>query len=799
MKKVFFYFLVIFFTTKSQAQKSINFQSYFEKAYANYPKVPKGSLEALAYVQSRIQNLIPEKDMDHHHGPNRYGVFALIEDGEGYFKNTLLDLSNEAKVAVNDLKTNVSVQINAVAKKIENYCVQNNVSTIEGMANCFKAFSEIPNKTSIDAFAKDQFLYDIYLSLTKGINENNVVVKPIVLDKNKWFSAETFKIVSAPFVKIENEVVTNGTETYKVTNPNAGATTTMAVAAVTDYPPALWVASPNFSSRGGVAISAVTIHTMQGSYSGSISWFQNTASQVSAHYNIRSSDGQITQMVRESNKAWHVGNNNPFTIGIEHEGFVNNASWYTTAMYNASAALTIDICNDNNIDKTTCYNGVAHTGTVLLSTAIKIKGHQHFANQSHVDPGINWNWSLYYNLINPPAPCNTPTSLTTTNITANSAKLNWTTVTGANTYTIEYKTSASSTYTAVSGITTNTYTLSSLAGATTYNWRVKTNCATNSSALATAINFNTLNPCLATTVLNESYIGTSSVNLNWTAVAGATGYILEWKPAAATTWTTVNTVNNYTSLFGLAAASSYNWRVSTVCASGNSTASASQTFTTQASCYDAYETNNVYTAPAIYPSLNGGYVYGKICASGDVDFYKITTTATSNINFTLANLPKNYNIETFTSTGAFLKGGYAAGTTSESVVLNNKAAGVYLFKVYGATTLDNDALNDYRLQVTTSAPTVAKTIENVSIGGLQIVPNPAKDYVQLSYENLQIGKNQIVIKDMYGVVKQQQVKSLGIGLQKIEMNVQNLQQGIYIIQISNDKGILYSKQLIITK
>lgn len=36
------------------------------------------------------------------------------------------------------------------------------------------------------------------------------------------------------------------------------------------------------------------IHVTQGSYAGTISWFKDAAAQVSAHYVIRSSDGQIT-------------------------------------------------------------------------------------------------------------------------------------------------------------------------------------------------------------------------------------------------------------------------------------------------------------------------------------------------------------------------------------------------------------------------------------------------------------------------------------------------------------------------
>ncbi|NDB36225.1 MAG: N-acetylmuramoyl-L-alanine amidase [Flavobacteriia bacterium] len=170
-----------------------------------------------------------------------------------------------------------------------------------------------------------------------------------------------------------------------------------------DYAPALWTQAPNcnFSSRNGTAISAVTVHTVQGSYSGAISWGLNCNANVSYHYVVRSSDGQITQMVLETNKAWHVGTENPYTIGIEHEGYVSNAAWYTNAMYQASANLVKDITQSGySINPLRTYDGVSSSGSNVLGNCLRIKGHQHYQNQTHTDPGINWNWPKYYLLIN---------------------------------------------------------------------------------------------------------------------------------------------------------------------------------------------------------------------------------------------------------------------------------------------------------------------------------------------------------------------------------------------------------------
>jgi N-acetyl-anhydromuramyl-L-alanine amidase AmpD len=170
--------------------------------------------------------------------------------------------------------------------------------------------------------------------------------------------------------------------------------------ASTDYPPAIWnpAASCNYSARTA-AVSHVTVHTTQGSYAGSISWFQNCSAGVSAHYVIRSSDGQVTQMVREADKAWHVGNSNGYTIGIEHEGYIANPSaWYTTAMYNASAALTKDILSSYGLGQKV-FDASGGWNAVPADSLYNVKGHVNYASQSHTDPGSGWDWPRYKSLV----------------------------------------------------------------------------------------------------------------------------------------------------------------------------------------------------------------------------------------------------------------------------------------------------------------------------------------------------------------------------------------------------------------
>jgi hypothetical protein len=85
------------------------------------------------------------------------------------------------------------------------------------------------------------------------------------------------------------------------------------------------------------------------------------------------------------------------------------------------------------------------------------------------------------------ATCNTPTGLSSSSITTSGATVNWTAVSGANNYTVEYKTTAATTWTtAASAATTTSVNITGLAASTTYDWRVRANCTSGSSAFAQA-------------------------------------------------------------------------------------------------------------------------------------------------------------------------------------------------------------------------------------------------------------------------------------------------------------------------
>ncbi|WP_420822061.1 N-acetylmuramoyl-L-alanine amidase [Streptomyces avicenniae] len=153
-----------------------------------------------------------------------------------------------------------------------------------------------------------------------------------------------------------------------------------------DYPPARWVPAHSENYRAGRTqeISAVVVHVTQGSYAGSISWFQNPDSEVSSHYVIRSSDGEVTQMVRDADTAWHAKAGNAYSVGIEHEGWVDDPAWFTDVMYRSSAALTRYLADRHGIP----------------TDREHIVGHVEVPGNDHTDPGPNWDWDFYMSLVN---------------------------------------------------------------------------------------------------------------------------------------------------------------------------------------------------------------------------------------------------------------------------------------------------------------------------------------------------------------------------------------------------------------
>ena len=304
--------------------------------------VPAELLAALAYHETRLAMIAPEPDADH--GPSAWGLFALTEhDGP----RSLARAAALAGVDPAAARTDALATTRAAAALLDELA-GTRPRTLAGWRDALAAFG--------GGGANGRSLADAVLAgVARGIRGVDDAGRAL-------------------------------TVTARPVAPTGDLGTS---AAALGFPGAHWVpaVAGNYraASRTAADINFVVVHTAQGSYNGTISWFQNTDAGVSSHYVVRSLDGDITQMVDDTDVAYHDACFNTNSIGIEHEGFVADPGrWYTPAMYMRSAALTAWLCDAYGIPK----NRTA------------IYGHGDAPDCSdHTDPGPGWDWPLYLSLI----------------------------------------------------------------------------------------------------------------------------------------------------------------------------------------------------------------------------------------------------------------------------------------------------------------------------------------------------------------------------------------------------------------
>ena len=367
-------FLMVAFVLKAQ-EKDV-----FHHAEEQCPALPEGLLRAISFTNTQCHHLtdsdytIPADDATAM--PRAYGMMGLVKDGKGCFRENLKTIALLSGYGEDRILEDSLINVLAYAKACEKVALQMGITSkdVEAWMPVVMALSELPNEEKKDELPMKMMLYSVYDQL--GVDLQSLF-------------GEDYALLSGAAVTVTKE---------------------------TDYPGAIWVpaAECNYEARTK-EVSAVVIHYTEGSYAGCISWFQNCDAQVSAHYVIRSHDGQVTQMVREKDKAWHARSANGYTIGVEHEAYGDIVSFFTDEMYASSADLMRNICSRyETIDgHRTFYFDTLDNGTALNTglhdmggegACIRIRGHQHYPDQSHTDPGPYWNWNYYYKLINEGTP-----------------------------------------------------------------------------------------------------------------------------------------------------------------------------------------------------------------------------------------------------------------------------------------------------------------------------------------------------------------------------------------------------------
>lgn len=384
------FLLSLHFVAISQIDINKSYKDDFAAAYQACPDIPKGWLEAISFTNTHCCHLTDDNYFhnDANAMPRTYGLMGLVKDGKGYFRENLRLVSTLSGIAETEVLDSPAANVLAYAKAFDHLAKEAKAAETKDYLSIIQQLSELPIGEKKDVYPMQSMLYSVCTFLNDAQKAEQYGFPKHNIDMKAVFDAY-YDLLTTPELN-----VTRGS----------------------DYPLAIWDPAPecNWEPRTK-QVKAVVIHYTEGSYAGCISWFKNCDAEVSAHYVIRSSDGQVTQMVREADKAWHARSANGYTIGIEHEAYGNIWSFFTEEMYQSSADLIRDICSRHAIinghrtfyrdtlDNGTCLNyGVHDLGGEDACT--KIRGHQHYPDQTHTDPGPYWDWNYYYKLINEGTP-----------------------------------------------------------------------------------------------------------------------------------------------------------------------------------------------------------------------------------------------------------------------------------------------------------------------------------------------------------------------------------------------------------
>lgn len=313
-------------------------------------KVPAELLLAMGYVNTRWEMPPPETtpyEEGDIHGRGAYGIMQLMQNPS---VNTLGEAARLTRISESKLKTD-------------------RAANILGGAAVLARIKGSPAPDDLNAY------YDAVVEYGDSQQYANAVYEVLKAGATLTISTGE-RVVLAPQSEAETRAL-------------------RAALARGQYPRSTWygASSNNFTyASRPPTINKVIIHVAQGSYWGTINWFQDSRAQASAHYTV-GTKGQVGQSVREDDIAWHAGwwDYNKTSIGIEHEGYISDRRWFTDAMYHSSAKLSAYLCKR--------YSIRANRNHIIGHHEVPGCPGAGGGVSCHTDPGRHWNWDRYIKLV----------------------------------------------------------------------------------------------------------------------------------------------------------------------------------------------------------------------------------------------------------------------------------------------------------------------------------------------------------------------------------------------------------------
>jgi hypothetical protein len=499
--------------------------------------------------------------------------------------------------------------------------------------------------------------------------------------------------------------------------------------------------------------------------------------------------------------AWYVGSGAPGDLSISDPGLYSVSSCEYWELRNVNGnitsyplGVTVGWTSSSGCGSSPYIANVPEV-TLAHSSWNTWDSHGGIGTGTTTNGSVTWSGVTNFGaftLGNVDASCIPPSGLNTTNIGLHSAAVSWSDATGSVSYDVDYK--ATSSYYWINkarGITTTSVNLSGLNPSTIYEWKVRANCSSGSSAYMQT-QFTTL-PCGEPSGLSTTNISAGSATLSWIAMPSATSYRVEYKQSTASSWITAvyETTSLSYNLPGLSSFTEYDWRIQATCGAPPPGNYAQASFITL-TCDNAYEPNN--TSNDAKTIALGTTIYAGITSLTDVDWFKLTIPGISNAVLTimLNNLPADYDLYVYNK-NFVLVGSSTNSGTSNDVVSNNSHGrnATYYIKIVGK----NGAYNisqcyNILAQAGGSGGSVTRVSDPANevtdiLDKQLLYPNPASEFVHLRFNSTTEGPVNTQIFNTAGQLVKQNAIKITKGYNEVKIAVYDIKQGMYLLRINN--------------
>ena len=290
------------------AQTGSSLMAEFESAAREYG-TPQELLLAMGYVNTMWEMPPPEVSAYREGDIHRRGAYGIMQLVQNPWEDTLGEAARLTGLSEEQLKNDRAANIRGGAAVLAGIQGQDKPADLNGWQEAVAEYGGI-----------DLYANEVYETLQSGASATtstgeSVELPPQDVEVPQLFTAQRRKRA--------------------------------------DYKRADWRPAyrGNYSNRdrGVKQIDMIVIHIAEGSYSGTIRWFKDPRSNVSAHY-VVGAKGKVAQCVRNEDIAWHAGNweYNKRSIGIEHSGYTSSPGAFQ-GKYRTSAKLSAYLSRRYNI------------------------------------------------------------------------------------------------------------------------------------------------------------------------------------------------------------------------------------------------------------------------------------------------------------------------------------------------------------------------------------------------------------------------------------------------------------------